>query len=221
VKILYEDDYLMICEKPVGVSSQASESGEDMLTLLEAYRRAKGDDGYVGLVHRLDTATGGVIVYSKSKELTGKLCEAIQSAEHIKEYLAIVEGRPTEDSGEFCDLLYHDKRKNKSFVVDKKRSGVKEARATYELVDSRALEGGRVVSLVKVRLITGRTHQIRVQLASRKMQILGDGKYGSRDNRASLALWAHKIEIIHPKTRKTVGAKSLPPHEYPWNLFDL
>ena len=98
--------------------------------------------------------------------------------------------------------------------------GVKEARATYELLDSFTLEGGRVVSLVKVRLITGRTHQIRVQFASRKMPLVGDGKYGSRDNKAILALWSHKIEITHPKTRKKVGAQSLPPHEYPWNLFE-
>ena len=221
MKVLYEDKYLLLCEKPVGVSSQKSEKDEDMLSLLEAYRRERGEDGYVGLVHRLDTATGGVMVYSKRRDVTGRLCEAIQSEHHVKEYLAVVEGIPTQRAGELCDLLYHDKRKNKSYVVDKKRPGVKEARATYELLDSRELEGERWVSLVKVRLITGRTHQIRVQFASRKMPLLGDGKYGSRDNKATIALWSHNLEIIHPATNQRIDAQSTPPNTYPWSLFEI
>ena len=221
MKILYEDNYLMICEKPVGVSSQASEVGENMLTILENYRRAKGEDGYVGLVHRLDTATGGAMIYSKRKEVTGKLCELIQTEAYKKQYLAVVEGRPESERGELCDLLYHDKQKNKSFVVKKKRAGVKEARATYELLDSKTLEDGRVISLVSVTLITGRTHQIRVQFASRKMPLLGDGKYGSRDNGTTLALWSHRVTFEHPVNRKTVAVQSDPPATYPWDMFKI
>ena len=221
MKILYEDKYLFVCEKPVGVESQASSSGhENMLSLLENYRKERGEDGYVGLVHRLDTATGGAMIYSKRKEITGKLCEAIQTEAYEKQYLAVVEGRPEESFGEMRDLLYHDKQKNKSFVVKKSRSGVKEARATYELLDSRELDGGRVVSLVKVTLITGRTHQIRVQFSSRGMPLLGDGKYGSRDNKASLALWSHNGRFEHPITKKIVTAQSIPPSVYPWTLFE-
>jgi len=221
VKILYEDKYLLICEKPVGVPSQKSEKGEDMLSLLGKYRKDQGEDDYVGLVHRLDTATGGAMIYSKQQQITGKLCEAIKGEDYVKEYLAVVEGRPDEDCGELCDLLYHDKMKNKSFVVKKKRAGVKSARATYELLDIREIDGGRVVSLIKVRLITGRTHQIRVQFSSRKMPLLGDGKYGSRDNKADMALWSHRIEFMHPVTREKLTAQSNPPNEYPWLLFDL
>ena len=220
MKILYEDKYLLVCEKPVGVSSQRSDKSDDMLTLLEKYRESRGEDTYVGLVHRLDTATGGAMIYSKEQNITGKLCEAIQSPEYVKEYLAVVEGRPEQDVGELCDLLYHDKQKNKSFVVKKKRAGVKEAIATYTLLGSHELDGGRVVSLVKVRLITGRTHQIRVQFASRKMPLLGDGKYGSHDNAATLALWSHRVKFKHPKNGKAVIGQSDPPSEYPWTIFE-
>ena len=222
MKILYEDKYLLVCEKPVGVESQVSSSGkENMISLLENYRKEQGEDSYVGLVHRLDTATGGAMIYSKRKDVTGKLCEAIQTEAYEKQYLAVVEGRPDSQSGELCDLLYHDKQKNKSFVVKKKRAGVKEALATYELSDSREIEGGRVVSLVRVKLITGRTHQIRVQFASRGMSLLGDGKYGNRDNAATLALWSNTIEFEHPITKQKVCVQSTPPDEYPWNTFEI
>lgn len=221
MKVLYEDKYLLVCEKPVGVSAQKSENGEDMLSLLEAYRRARGEDGYVGLVHRLDTATGGLMIYSKRQDVTGRLCEAIQTEDYVKKYLCVVDGIPSQRCGELYDLLYHDKRKNKSYVVDKKRTGVKEARALYELLDSRELDGERTVSLIEVTLITGRTHQIRVQLASRKMPLLGDGKYGSRDNKASMALWSHSIEFMHPVNRKKLLIQSDPPKVYPWSIFNV
>ena len=221
MKILYEDKYLLVCEKPVGVESQLSSAGNpDMITLLSEYRKEKGEDIYVGLVHRLDTATGGAMIYSKQENVTGKISGILNSPEYEKEYLAVVHGKPEQDEGEFCDLLYHDKLKNKSFVVKKERNGVKKAIAVYKAVDT--LEyNGEVISLVKVRLITGRTHQIRVQFASRGMALLGDGKYGSRDNKASLALWSHRLAFIHPITKKKIEVTSEPPIEYPWNLFDL
>ena len=221
MKILYEDKYLLICEKPVGVESQLSSAGKtDMITLLSEHRKEKGEDSYVGLVHRLDTATGGAMVYSKQENVTGKISGILNSPEYEKEYLAIVHGAPENENGEFRDLLYHDKLKNKSFVVKKERNGVKKAVAEYKIVDT--LEhNGENISLVKVRLITGRTHQIRVQFASRGMALLGDGKYGSRDNKASLALWSQRLAFIHPITKKRIEVTSLPPLEYPWSLFEL
>ena len=221
MKILYEDKYLLICEKPVGVESQLSSAGKpDMITLLSEYRKEKGEDGYVGLVHRLDTATGGAMVYSKQENVTGKISGILNSPDYEKEYLAIVHGTPELKEGELCDLLYHDKLKNKSFVVKKERNGVKKAIAEYKVVDT--LEcNGEVVSLVKVRLITGRTHQIRVQFASRGMALLGDGKYGSRDNKANLALWSHRLALTHPITKKRIEVTSQPPKEYPWSFFEL
>ncbi len=220
MKILYEDKYLLICEKPVGVESQrSSRGGEDMLTLLEEYRKEQGGDTYVGLVHRLDTATGGAMIYSKREDMTGKLSALVQSGDYKKTYLAVIHGAPEAESGEMRDLLFHDKQKNKSYVCDKKRSGVKEAILNYQVLKTVEREHGEKMSLVEVELITGRTHQIRVQFASRKMPLVGDGKYGSRDNKASMALWSHKVEFTHPITKKGIVAEALPPDGYPWDSF--
>ena len=222
MNILYEDKYLLVCEKPVGVESQVSSSGkEDMITLLSRYRVQKGEDAYVGLVHRLDTMTGGAMIYSKREDMTGKLSALVQSGDYKKTYLAVIHGAPEEKEGEMRDLLYHDKQKNKSFVVAKKRAGVKEALGNYRLLGSVTREDGDVTSLVEVELVTGRTHQIRVQFASRKMPLVGDGKYGSRDNKATCALWSHKVEFIHPVTKKLICVKSDPADTYPWNIFDI
>lgn len=220
MKILYEDKYLLVCEKPVGVESQVSSNGkENMLELLSRYREESGENSYVGLVHRLDTVTGGAMIYSKREDMTGKLSALVQSGDYKKTYLAVVHGVPEEAEGEMRDLLYHDKRKNKSFVVAKSRAGVKEALASFRLIESVKREDGEEMSLVEVELMTGRTHQIRVQLASRKMPLVGDGKYGSRDNRATCALWSHKVEFTHPVTRQKIQAVSYPSDTYPWNIF--
>jgi 23S rRNA pseudouridine1911/1915/1917 synthase len=221
MRILFEDKYLLVCEKPVGVESQVSSSGkDDMITLLSQYRAEKDEDTYVGLVHRLDTATGGAMIYSKRSDMTGKLSALVGSGDYKKTYLAVVHGAPEEKEGEMRDLLYHDKQKNKSFVVAKKRAGVKEALANYRCLESATLEGREAMSLVEVELITGRTHQIRVQFASRKMPLVGDGKYGSRDNKATCALWSHRVEFIHPVTKKRIEVISVPQDGYPWNIFD-
>ena len=221
MKILYEDKYLIVCEKPVGVESQISSKNKtDMPTLLAQYRREKGEDDYIGVVHRLDTATGGAMIYSKREDMTGKLSALVQSGDYKKTYLAVVHGEPEEKSGEMRDLLFHDKTKNKSFVSAKKRAGVKEAILNYRVIETLANESGEKMSLVEIELVTGRTHQIRVQFASRKMPLVGDGKYGSRDNKAPCALWSHKVELAHPVTKKTVECKSLPDKGYPWNLFN-
>ena len=221
MKILYEDKYLLVCEKPVGVESQkSSKGGEDMLSLLEKYRAEKGEDLYVGLVHRLDTATGGAMIYSKRADMTGKLSALVQSEDYKKVYLAIVHGEPEVESGEMRDLLFHDKVKNKSYVTDKKRAGVKEAILNYRVLAATQVGDGNKISLVEIELITGRTHQIRVQFASRKMPLVGDGKYGSRDSKASMALWSHRVEFTHPQTKKTVAAESDPPEGYPWDIFE-
>ena len=222
MKILYEDKYLIVCEKPVGVESQVSSKNKcDMPTLLADYRRERGEDGYIGVVHRLDTATGGAMIYSKRNDMTGKLSALVQSTEYKKTYLAVVHGEPEEKEGEMRDLLYHDKMKNKSFVCDKKRSGVKEAMLNYRVLQTVTVHRGEKISLVEIELVTGRTHQIRVQFASRKMPLVGDGKYGSRDNKAACALWSHKVRFAHPVTKKMIECDSLPDMSYPWDLFDI
>ena len=220
MKIFYEDKYLLVCEKPVGVESQvSSKNNSDLPTLLSNYRRERGENEYIGVVHRLDTATGGAMIYSKREDVTGKLSALVQSADYKKTYLAIVHGAPEVESGEMRDLLYHDKAKNKSFVCAKKRSGVKEAVLNYRTIQTVMCENGEKMSLVEIELLTGRTHQIRVQFATRKMPLVGDGKYGSRDNKTTCALWSYKVSFIHPITKKVIEAQSLPDSKYPWDLF--
>ena len=148
MKILYEDKYLIVCEKPVGVESQISSKNKtDMPTLLAQYRREKGEDDYIGVVHRLDTATGGAMIYSKREDMTGKLSALVQSGDYKKTYLAVVHGEPKEKSGEMRDLLFHDKTKNKSFVSAKKRAGVKEAILNYRVIETLADESGEKMTL--------------------------------------------------------------------------
>lgn len=188
IKILYSNKNIIICIKPFGVLSQKDAKGEEGLPeLLAAQTGCKT----IYPVHRLDRPVGGVMVYAKNSKTAAAL-----SAENAfeKTYLAIVSGCPEEKSGILTDYLYKDGAKGKSFVVAKERKGCKYAELEYEVIDSKETEHG-VLSLVKIKLHTGRTHQIRVQFASRGMPLVGDGKYGSRIKSENIGLWSHKIEI--------------------------
>lgn len=214
MKVLFEDKFIIIVEKPVNILSEPGD-GEDIVTLASNHVCKP-----CFLVHRLDRGTGGALVLSKMQKATGKLSEAIQKREFEKEYLAVIKGVPDENEGIFRDLLFKDSQKNKSFVVKRERKGVKEAVLEYRVLSTVEHPEHGAVSLVLIKLHTGRTHQIRVQFASRKMPLLGDGKYGSRDNHCEAALWSHRLKFKHPITGENVEAVSNPPMEYPWNLFD-
>jgi len=221
VDILYEDSHIIVCVKPIGILSQPDLGGEeDLLTILKAYLEKKNENAIVGLVHRLDRNVGGVMVFSKKTAVTAKLSKAIQERNFEKEYYAVVHNCPQEKTGIYKDLLFKDSSKNKSFVVDRQRKGVKEAILEYDVIDTQTTKIG-VVSLIKVRLQTGRTHQIRVQFASRKMPLVGDGKYGSKDNECEMALWSYKLAFKHPMKQKNVEFTQAPPNCYPWNLFEM
>ncbi len=208
IEILYEDEHLIFAVKPVGVLSQKGD-GENMIDLLSAGR------GEVYPVHRLDTAVGGVMVFAKTSQAAAKLSALVSRNEIEKQYLAVLQGVPEKSGDTLVDLLFKDSRKNKSFVVNRERKGVKKASLEYSLIKA---EGG--LSLVKVRLHTGRTHQIRVQFASRKLPLLGDGKYGSKCNKCSVALWSHSLSFVHPYTKKEIGFTAFPPSDrFPWNIF--
>lgn len=209
MKVLFEDKHLLVCEKPAGILSEPDGSGNDIITLCNQHAGAPCFP-----VHRLDRGTGGVMVVAKTKAAAGKLSAMVSDRAFSKEYLAVVKGIPAENDGVYKDLLFKDSGKNKSFVVKRVRKGVKEASLEYRLLES--LED---ISLVFVKLHTGRTHQIRVQFASRKTPLLGDGKYGSRDNRCETALWSCRLSFVHPITNKPVSCVSMPPKEYPWDLF--
>ena len=191
MKILFEDDSIIVCIKPVGIQSQSDSTGkESMITILSEHT-----GGEIFPLHRLDRDVGGVMVYAKTKFAAAGISKEIQAHNFKKEYLALVHGKPLEQSGEMKDLLFKDSRKNKSFVVDRMRKGVKEALLSYEVITS---ENG--FSVVRVLLHTGRTHQIRVQFASRKMPLAGDRKYGGKDAFNEIGLWSYLISFTHPKT---------------------
>ncbi len=211
MKILFEDKHLLVVEKDAGILSEPDGSGNDIVTLCSQHA---GSECY--LVHRLDRGTGGVMVLAKTKACAGRLSALVSERAFSKEYLAVIKGCPEEKEGVFKDLLFKDSRKNKSFVVNRARKGVKEASLEYRVLDS--LDD---TSLVLVKLHTGRTHQIRVQFASRKMPLLGDGKYGSRDNKCETALHSCRLAFKHPMTGEDVRCTSLPPREYPWDLFEV
>ncbi len=221
IDVLYEDSFIIVCVKPLGVLSQPDlGGGEDMLTILNQYLEQKNEKTAVGLIHRLDRNVGGVMVFSKRTDVTAKLSKAIQERNFQKEYFAVVHNCPEEKSGTYKDLLFKDSSKNKSFVVERQRKGVKEASLDYEVIDTKNTKIG-VASLIRIRLHTGRTHQIRVQFSSRKMPLVGDGKYGSKDNECDIALWSYRLAFQHPMKKKEIEFTQVPPNCYPWNMFEI
>ena len=173
MKIIYSDDRIAVCVKPVGTDSQ-----QEVPCLLAAVL-----PGSFYPVHRLDLNVGGLMVYARTKQAAALLSRTVQEGAMVKEYMALVHGTPPE-SGDWEDLLWKDSRKNKVFVVKRPRAGVRAARLTYRLV-----RPGEQ-SLVRIRLYTGRSHQIRVQFASRGYPLVGDHKYGSRDRETAPMLFS-------------------------------
>ena len=187
IEILYSCPELVICVKPAGILSQSG-AGPDMVSQLESQLNSE-----IYPVHRLDREAGGVMVYARTKEAADTLSRQIQLGLVEKEYLAVLHGKPEQDHGELADLLFHDRNRNKTYVVERKRKGVREARLIYRVLSS---EKGQ--SLVQVRLLTGRTHQIRVQFASRGFPLLGDGRYGG--GKGKLQLWSAALTLDIPGT---------------------
>ena len=207
-EILYADAAVAVVVKPAGVLSQG-DAENAMPALLQ-----KRLGGAIFPVHRLDQPTGGVMVYARTQDAAAKLSAQMQSEAFGKEYLAVLDGTPEPAEGELHDLLFFDRQKGKSYAVRRKRAGVKDARLAYRLLAQ--AEG---LTLVRVRLFTGRTHQIRVQFSSRGWPLTGDGKYGSRNNRCAPALWSAELHFAHPVTGETLIFRSQPPEAYPWTLF--
>ena len=184
-----------------------------MPQLLRQHYREQGKPGYIATVHRLDRIVGGVMVFSRRREVTGKLVAAVAAHQMTKEYLAVLRGHPEKDSDTLTDLLFRDARHNKSYVVQRPRKGVREATLDYT-----ALAKTDALTLVKIRLHTGRTHQIRVQFSHRGLPLLGDIRYGSKAA-CSAALWSYHLAFTHPVTGRPVDVTCPPPRAYPWELF--
>ena len=203
MELLFSDEHIVICIKPSGVLSVKDTSGKaNMQDMLAEQLNVRE----VYPVHRLDREVSGVMVYALSSLAAAKL--SAQVSDHnrfIKEYIALVEGKPLADEGVFEDLLFKDSRKNKTFVVKKERKGVKKAKLSYKVISYNGAE-----SLIKVRLYTGRTHQIRVQFASRKMPIVGDRKYGGRANERGIELYSARLSFMHPCTGQIMNFEHMP-----------
>jgi 23S rRNA pseudouridine1911/1915/1917 synthase len=213
-KIIHTDKDFVICEKAIGISSQNTTDGKENMPSLIA-KELNIDAQSIYPVHRLDNMVGGTMVYALNRKSAGFLSREITENRMKKTYLAIVHGCPEEKEGVYKDLLFKDSTKNKSFVVKNMRKGVKEASLEYEVLKER--DG---FSLVKILLHTGRTHQIRVQFASRKMPLLGDRRYGSGKDNCSVALWSHSLEFKHMENSNNLTFTLEPDWDsYPWNLF--
>lgn len=219
ISILYEDNHLLVVVKPPNLLSQGDRTGDqDLHNLLKEYIREKYNkpgNVYLGLVHRLDRPTGGVMVFAKTSKAAGRLSQQIRENSFDRVYLAVVAGYPEPLQGRRQDYLLKDNRTNIVSVVKPNVSGAQEAILTYQVADMR--DG---CSLVRIQLQTGRPHQIRVQMASFGHPLVGDQRYGPRSNvRQQIALWAEKICFLHPTTKERLEFSQPPPREKPWIDF--
>ena len=219
MEILYKNKDIIVVNKDCGLPSQKDKSGDtDAMSLLSEKLTDVGEDGRLWLVHRLDRVVGGVLVFARNKSAAAKLSAIIKEEGGIgKEYIAVVDGEISA-SGTLVNYLYKDSSTNKAFVVDRERNGVKRAELEYTALESVSTERG-VKTLVKIRLKTGRFHQIRAQFSYRNNPVTCDKKYGSRDFGARFpALFSRRLSFDIGKEHIDVSA--LPDLSlYPWCLF--
>lgn len=206
--IVYQDERIVVAVKPNGVLSTDEPGG--MPSLL---RQTLGTD-CIRTVHRLDAQTGGLMVFARSRKAAALLSEQVRERQFSKGYLAVVHGVPQPPAGQLRDLLGRDSVRRVTFVADTPSAETREALLDYETLDSSGS-----LSLVRVHLHTGRTHQIRVQFSSRGLPLLGDIRYGSKDPNCTAALWSCRLAFRHPVTGRAVDVFCPPPRTYPWDLF--
>ena len=216
--ILFEDKHLLVCLKPAGVLAEGSGKDGGLPGLFRDYLSGKGESPSLLTVHRLDRPVGGITVLAKTKAAAGRLSAAIADRHVEKEYLAVLRGKPEKEEDTLRDLLFRDAAKGKTYVVNRMRRGVREALLSYSLLAVISKEE-QERSLVRIRLHTGRTHQIRIQFASRKLPLVGDGRYGSGDGGEFPALFAWRLKFDHPISGKPLVFSALPPRGTPFSDF--
>jgi len=220
LKVLYEDNHIIVVEKPVNIPSQGDKTGDiDMLTIVKEYIKEKYNkpgEVYLGLVHRLDRPTGGVMVFARTSKAASRLSEQVRNKEFEKSYLAIVDGRMEKESGTMKDYLLKNEKTNTSKVVEPGTKNAKEAILDYEVIKYNEEIN---LSVVKVHLHTGRHHQIRVQFASRGHSLCGDQKYGTRGRGKQLSLWAYYLSFNHPTTKERLEFEDYPEKVGSWAIL--
>ena len=214
--IINEDNHIIVVNKPVNIPVQEDSSKDiDLLTLIKNYLKVKYNkpgNVYLGLVHRLDRPVGGIMVFAKTSKAASRLSEEARTNKINKTYYAVVHGK-INNKGHLEDYLYKDNKTNTSYVVDKTKG--KLAILDYELIEYKDN-----LSLVKINLITGRSHQIRVQFSSRGYPLVGDQRYNKNPiKNVSIALFAKRLEFIHPTKKEHLSFEINLPDRYPFNIF--
>ena len=207
MELIYRDKDIVVCIKPARVLSTDEPGG-----VPELVRQALGDPkADVRTVHRLDRVVSGLMVLARTPEAASELSRQIREESFRKEYLAIVHGSPEADSGRLEDLLLRDKARRMTFVTTEMAKGVQPAALTYQVQNRQ-----KSMSRVRIQLETGRTHQIRVQFASRNLPLVGERKYATLDDPSEIALWSYRLAFTHPATGKPMEFIHEPPEIYPW-----
>ncbi len=221
LKVLYEDNQIIVVEKKPNIPSQADKTGDmDLLTMVKKYIKEKYNkpgDVYIGLIHRLDRPTGGVMVFARTSKAASRLSNAIREKQVKKTYLAVVDGIFDKKEGYLENYLYKDERNNISKVVEPTKKNAKIAKLDYKVLK---VSPKNKLSLVEINLHTGRHHQIRVQFSNIGHSLFGDQKYGTRGKGKQIALWAYKLTLIHPVTKEKMTFIDEPDWEKPgWGNF--
>lgn len=219
LKVLYEDNHIIVVIKPQGVPSQEDSTADcDMLTMVKDYIKEKYNkpgNVYVGLVHRLDRPTGGVMVFAKTSKASARLVEQIKNKEMTKKYFAITSRVPEKQHALLSNYLLKNAKTNTVSVVPSATTGAKLAELSYDV-----LEEANGTALLNVDLYTGRSHQIRVQLKHIGCPLVGDAKYGVANKSKTLCLWAYYLKFTHPTTKKIMLFKVCPPENGVWKQYN-
>lgn len=225
VNVLYEDNHIIVVLKPQNIPSQADDSKDvDMLTMVKQYIKEKynkPNNVYCGLVHRLDRPTGGIMVFAKTSKAASRLSEQIQNGTLEKKYFTVVLNKVREKSSRLENYLKKDTKENIVKIVPIGETGAKKAELVYKVLDTKN-DSEKELSLVEVKLLTGRSHQIRVQMSNIGNPICGDQKYGGdKYGKTNLALYAVELKFVHPTTKQNMMFKVCPPeNELPWKFFN-